>query len=925
MAATCINGVRAFRKRAIANGYCPIPVRTRSKQPARKGWQNRADAEQLLEVSNDELNTGVLAGGLRCIDVDVDVVELVLKIFKVVRQRLPHGGLVRRRADSVRLAIVYRAAEGQPGKRSVAGSMGKVEVLGAGQQFVADGIHPSGASIYWLNGRGPDTVARDQLPAVTEDQIDELLNECAALLGANSAASATAENKIFEKDVGSGFATFVNNTDPNDVLSAGIARTWFVALNPEEKSTLVRAFLDALDNRVNDPREKWLQTLFAVADAERLGCPGARDLALEWSRRGASWTGEADFDKTWCSSRPGGIGIGTLLAQAKEVGLDLSPWRDIALNRLNQSTGAGPNAASANSAPHRRRRAVHVSALPVIPEKRQWLHGTDAMRGAVSLFVAPGGRGKSSWLIALALACASGRSLLGPHVFGGPLRVLLLSAEDPKAEVSRRVRAAMQHHRLADQDVAGLHIIGADDWSLSLLRSVGNVPAADPDGWAALNAELDDVEPDVLILDPLLSLMGGVDGNNNSAAAVFMGGLVKLAAERRIGVVVAHHTAKGRDLSSAESAMGAASFVNFSRIGLSIEPLAESEAVRIGVAPWDAKFVFRVLGIKQNFSAPEVSDRWFRYVSVELPNANPPVYLDGDKVAVVEPFEPGASGPVYGAAILAAALKALDGASPPLSPSKRATGRYAADAIATAIAPYRNGNISDVEAKAVLDHIIRSGLASVQKVKVPRPGGRADERDGLVVTPQGKAAMQQPDPTGVTNTMVPQSPQPSRGNDAGLEDGGSPKGPRNVPRGCGGNAGDENAGSCAEGADSGSSKTQRQAPGSVFPTRGTQPPAAPSDTPAAIPAATASVMAPLLAPPPATPSQAQTGAPSSTDPGDDLDIPPFLRRERKQGRGRPEPTTGTAPLHQRPTNTSTSGGARVSAAASIDINKGPRS
>ena len=43
-----------------------------------------------------------------------------------------------------------------------------------------------------------------------------------------------------------------------------------------------------------------------------------------------------------------------------------------------------------------------------MPEKREWLHGTDAMRGAVSLVVAAGARGKSTWLIALALACASG-------------------------------------------------------------------------------------------------------------------------------------------------------------------------------------------------------------------------------------------------------------------------------------------------------------------------------------------------------------------------------------------------------------------------------------------------------------------------------------------------------------------------------------
>jgi hypothetical protein len=126
----------------------------------------------------------------------------------------------------------------------------------------------------------------------------------------------------------------------------------------------------------------------------------------------------------------------------------------------------------------------------------------------------------------------------------------------------------MQHYGLNDADLPGLHVIGADAWGLPLLGCAGNVPVPYNPGWDALNAELDRIKPDIIILDPLLALMGGVDSNNNSAAAMFMGTLVKLAADRRMAVVVAHHAAKGRDPTSAESAMGAASFVNFARIAL---------------------------------------------------------------------------------------------------------------------------------------------------------------------------------------------------------------------------------------------------------------------------------------------------------------------------------------------------------------------
>src|ERR1700722_5785180 len=205
---------------------------------------------------------------------------------------------------------------------------------------------------------------------------------------------------------------------------------------------------------------------------------------------------------------------------------------------------------------------------------------------------------------------------------------------DSTNEVALRLRAAMQHHILSDIDVSGLHVIGAESWGLPLLSASRSGLAIDQRGWDALNAELDHLQPDVLFLDPLINLMGGVDSNDNSAAALLMGQLVALAAKRIIAVMIAHHAAKGRDPKSAESALGAASFVNLSRIVLSIEPLAEKDAGRLELPPWEAKSIFRVGGTKQNFSPPNAEDRWFRISSVEIQNQQPPVYVNGDKVAV---------------------------------------------------------------------------------------------------------------------------------------------------------------------------------------------------------------------------------------------------------------------------------------------------
>lgn len=215
-----------------------------------------------------------------------------------------------------------------------------------------------------------------------------------------------------------------------------------------------------------------------------------------------------------------------------------------------------------------------VAELPAYPPKRKWLHGTDTARGAVSLLVAPGARGKSTWLLTLCLACASGRDLLGSHIFGGPLRVLYINAEDATNEIALRLRAAMSHHSLSDADVPGLCVAGVDRLQLALLFADRNQTRLMDEGWSTLRRELDRARPDILVIDPLVAVVGGVSLNDNAAAALLLNRLVSLAAERNLGIIIAHHVAKYRDAASAESAMGAASLVNLARICLTIEPLS---------------------------------------------------------------------------------------------------------------------------------------------------------------------------------------------------------------------------------------------------------------------------------------------------------------------------------------------------------------
>ena len=530
-----------------------------------------------------------------------------------------------------------------------------------------------------------------------------------------------------------------------------------------------------------------------------------------------------------------------------------------------------------------RQACLSTTALPPVPAKRRWLHGTDLVRGAVSLLVAPGARGKSSWLVTLALACASNQPLLGAKIFGGPLRVLLISAEDPLSELALRIRAAMQHHGLTDADVPGLYVIGADHWGVSLLRPATHGPILEKAGWDELNAELDHLEPDILIIDPLISVMGGASQNDNAAAALFMGQLIDLAAKRSIGAMVAHHVAKGRDPLSAESAMGAASYVNLSRIALGIEPLPEKDAGSLGLPPWEARHVFRLVSTKHNQSPPAEGDRWYRLRNVDMNNAAPPVYPDGDKVGVVEVFQPSASSAAFSAEIIKDTLSAIDTAAVPLSPSKRATGRYAVPVITHAMAPHRGGRASDTEAEAVLDYLMRTGFVAVQQVKLARAGGRSDSRNGLVLTSAGKQQLDAGHNAHSSSNLpaMPASPATSVRDDAG-DAGARLAAPPQHKGGMGGNAGAIVAGAIRTEHPSSSHTSlpsgEHQVPAAAI-TEG-----APANSSRARVTAQPVKAAPeppvKVTEPAASPAQCPAAADTSTSPAmwDDLEIPDFLRR-----------------------------------------------
>jgi hypothetical protein len=109
----------------------------------------------------------------------------------------------------------------------------------------------------------------------------------------------------------------------------GVRSSWFSALPPADKDLVVKACLDAIDNRIRDSYDRWRDICVACRDAEAEGAAGAISSFVDWSCRGANFTDDASVRRLWesCHPRPGGITVATLIYCAQESGADLSQWR----------------------------------------------------------------------------------------------------------------------------------------------------------------------------------------------------------------------------------------------------------------------------------------------------------------------------------------------------------------------------------------------------------------------------------------------------------------------------------------------------------------------------------------------------------------------------------------------------------------------
>ena len=286
-------------------------------------------------------------------------------------------------------------------------------------------------------------------------------------------------------------------------------------------------------------------------------------------------------------------------------------------------------------------RKESVSATPFewrdpagIP-RREWIYGNHLIRGFGSATVAPGGVGKSTLVLAEAIAIATGRPILGiqPKKRG---RVWYWNGEDPRDEVERRIAAVVLHYGIEPAELDGrLFYDSGRDQEIVIARQTRDGAAIAEPVANAIEETLIDNEIDVLTIDPFIS-SHRVTENDNNAIDTVAKRWTAIADEAQCAIELVHHVRKtGGAEATVEDARGAIALIAAVRSARVLNVMTKDEGARTGVARH--RSYFRVENGKNNLAPPPDAAEWYEIKSVPLGN-DAGLLQPGDNVGVATPW-----------------------------------------------------------------------------------------------------------------------------------------------------------------------------------------------------------------------------------------------------------------------------------------------
>ncbi len=545
-------------------------------------------------------------------DIDVTVATLAEEIESIIVSEL--GPSRRRVGNSPKRLLVYRV-EKPIAKIRLVFSNGKpkgdperiehaIEVLGEGQQFVYWGTHPKTRRPYEWENTTATGESFKQWTLTTHDKIGATL--------AKITAHVTAKGWTVE-------------SDPKvDDAGEKAGRKAPAGFKPDQPHTIARVAqwlkhkAPAVEGEAGNPA--------TVVVANKCGDQGLTEgsalaaMLQHWNER---------CSPPWEPDELAYVVASAYRSRQNEIGCDyVAPGEE--------TFGDNPHLAGeeASAGPLLIPLPLDLKDTDLSP--RRWVLGRVAIRGMVTMLIAPGGVGKSTLAQVIESILASGKNLLG-DMFAVQERcvVAALHYEEEQEELYRRELATRLQYKLTAAD---LRIDGRPAVFLTGLAkdrepvrfaeyADGNVVATPAVG--QLIAELIAAKAAVLVVDPLIAFHGVNENSNedmDKVVRVIFGGIARQA---DVAVILLHHTNKPQGANSAgrqgeqHSSRGASAQTYGARFVLTLYAMTDKEAKEYAIPAGTRWRYFRLDRAKGNYSEGNSEPTWFEFKSVRLATSDP--------------------------------------------------------------------------------------------------------------------------------------------------------------------------------------------------------------------------------------------------------------------------------------------------------------
>jgi hypothetical protein len=270
------------------------------------------------------------------------------------------------------------------------------------------------------------------------------------------------------------------------------------------------------------------------------------------------------------------------------------------------------------------------------PPPREWLLGNQFCRKFVSGLTAPGATGKSATRLVQYMSLATARELAGQHVFKRT-KVLVISMEDDRDELRRRLKAARLHHGVDFAELDGwLYCWTPKGIKLAQMKD-GNLQKGRLE--TLIRDKIKSRGYGLVALDPFIKVHA-LGENDNGAMDYVCELLTKIAIDLNVAVDIPQHTKKGlQTAGDADAGRGASATRDAGRLFYTLTRMAEDEAKQFGIPAEQRALYVRLDSSKVNIAPPSGEATWFKLVGVTLGNETSD-YPAGDEVQTVERWHP---------------------------------------------------------------------------------------------------------------------------------------------------------------------------------------------------------------------------------------------------------------------------------------------